>query len=42
MRSLLERFQAKVTTIEESRDVDALKVDDLVGSLQILKQFSST
>ena len=33
-RSLPERFQAKVTAIEKSRDIDALKVEDLVGSLQ--------
>ncbi|KAL6313309.1 hypothetical protein AAG906_002792 [Vitis piasezkii] len=29
-----KRFRAKVTTIEESKDVDSLKVDELVGSLQ--------
>ncbi|RVW18798.1 hypothetical protein CK203_098351 [Vitis vinifera] len=34
LRSLLERFRAKVTAIEESKDVDFLKVDELVGSLQ--------
>ncbi|KAL6334591.1 hypothetical protein AAG906_019095 [Vitis piasezkii] len=34
LRSLLERFRAKVTSIEESKDVDSLKVDELVGSLQ--------
>ena len=34
LRSLPERFSAKVTTIEESKDVDSLKVDELVGSLQ--------
>ena len=34
LRSLPERFQAKVTAIEESRDVDSMKVEDLVGSLQ--------
>ena len=34
LRSLRERFQAKVTAIEESKDVDAMKVEDLVGSLQ--------
>ena len=33
LRSLSERFRAKVTTIEESKDVDFLKVDELVGSL---------
>ncbi|RVX07782.1 hypothetical protein CK203_021866 [Vitis vinifera] len=34
LRSLPKRFRAKVTTIEESKDVDSLKVDELVGSLQ--------
>ena len=34
LSSLLERFQAKVTAIEKSRDIDALKVEDLVESLQ--------
>ena len=34
LRSLLERFKAKVTAIEESKDVDFLKVDELIGSLQ--------
>ena len=37
LRSLLERFQAKVTAIEESKDIDALKVENLVGSLQTFK-----
>ena len=31
---LSERFRAKVTTIEESKAVDSLKIDELVGSLQ--------
>ena len=34
LRSLPERFRAKVTTIEESKDVDSLKVDELIVSLQ--------
>ncbi|KAJ9696872.1 hypothetical protein PVL29_008873 [Vitis rotundifolia] len=34
LRSLPERFRAKVTAIEESKDVDSLKIDELVGSLQ--------
>ena len=34
LRSLPERFQAKVTTIEESKDIDTINVEDLVGSLQ--------
>ena len=32
--SLLERFRAKVTAIEESKHVDFLKIDELVGSFQ--------
>ena len=31
---LSERFRAKVTTIKESKAVDSLKIDELVGSLQ--------
>ena len=34
LRSLSERFKAKVTTIEKSKDVDSLKVDELLGLLQ--------
>jgi RNA-binding protein YhbY len=34
MRSLPERFRIKVTTIEESKDFDTLKIEELVGSLQ--------
>ncbi|RVW32374.1 Retrovirus-related Pol polyprotein from transposon TNT 1-94 [Vitis vinifera] len=34
LRSFPERFRAKVIAIEESKDVDSLKVDELVGSLQ--------
>ncbi|RVW79773.1 hypothetical protein CK203_058214 [Vitis vinifera] len=34
IRSLLKRFRAKVTAIEESKDMDSLKVDELVGSFQ--------
>jgi hypothetical protein len=34
LMSLLERFRPKVTTIKESKDVDAMKVEDLVGSFQ--------
>ena len=32
--SLLESFCAKVTAIEESKDLDDIKVQELVGSLQ--------
>ena len=34
LRSLLENFCAKVTTIEESKDLDEIKVQELIGSLQ--------
>ena len=34
LRSLLESFRAKVMTIEESEDLDGIKVYELVGSLQ--------
>ena len=34
LRSLPESFHAKVTTIEESKDLDEIKVQELIGSLQ--------
>ena len=34
LRSLPEKFQAKVTAIEESKNVDELKLEELVGNLQ--------
>jgi len=34
IRSLLERFRIKVTTIEESKDLEEMKIEELVGSLQ--------
>ena len=34
LRSLTENFRPKVTTITESKDVDSIPVDELVGSLQ--------
>ena len=34
LRSLPESFRAKVTTIEESKDLDNIKVQELIGSLQ--------
>ena len=34
LRSLLERFQAKITTIEESKDIDKISLIELVGNLQ--------
>ena len=33
-RSLPKSFRAKVTAIEESKDLDNIKVQELVGSLQ--------
>jgi hypothetical protein len=34
VRSLPERFRIKVTTIEESKDLEEMKIEELVGSLQ--------
>ena len=34
LRSLREGFQAKVTAIEESEDLDEIKIQELIGSLQ--------
>ena len=34
LRSLLERFHAKITVIEESRDIDSIPLTELVGNLQ--------
>jgi hypothetical protein len=34
LRSLPERFRIKVTTIEESKDLKSMKIEELVGSLQ--------
>ena len=34
IRSLPESFRAKVTAIEESKDLDEIKVQELIGSLQ--------
>ena len=34
LRSLTEDFRPKVTTITESKDVDSIPIDELVGSLQ--------
>jgi hypothetical protein len=33
LRSLPERFRIKVTTIEESKDLEEIKIEELVGSL---------
>ena len=34
LRSLQESFRTKVTTIEESKDLDEIKIQELIGSLQ--------
>ena len=34
LRSLLERFHAKITAIEESQDIDKIPFIELVGNLQ--------
>jgi RNA-binding protein YhbY len=34
LRSLPEHFRIKVTTIEESKDLEEMKIEELVGSLQ--------
>ena len=34
LKSLPKSFRAKVTTIEESKDLDEIKIQELVGSLQ--------
>ena len=34
LRSLLERFNAKITAIEESKDIDKIHLIELVGNLQ--------
>ena len=33
LRSLPERFHAKITTIEESKDIDKIPLTELVGNL---------
>ena len=34
LKSLLERFHAKITAIEESKDIDKIPLTKLVGNLQ--------
>ena len=34
LRSLPEAFRAKVTAIEKSKDLDEIKIQELIGSLQ--------
>ena len=33
LKSLLERFHAKIMTIEESKDIDKIPLTELVGNL---------
>ena len=37
LRSLTERFHAKITIIEESKDIDQISLTELVGNLQTYK-----
>ena len=37
LRSLPERFHAKITTIKESKDIDQIPLTELVGNLQTYK-----
>ena len=37
IRSLLERFHAKITAIKESKDIDQIQLTELVGNLQTYK-----
>ena len=37
LRSLLKSFRAKVTVIKESKDLDEIKIQELIGSLQTYK-----
>jgi uncharacterized coiled-coil DUF342 family protein len=39
LRSLPERFRIKVTTIEESKDLEEMKIEELVGSLQTYEYY---
>ena len=34
LRSLLDRFHAKITTNEESKDIDTIPLTELIGNLQ--------
>ena len=37
LKSLSKRFHAKITAIEESKDIDKIPLTELVGNLQIYK-----
>ena len=37
LRSLPERFHARITAIEESKDIDSIPLTELVGNLQTYK-----
>ena len=37
LRSLLERFHAKITDVEESKDLDSIPLTKLIGILQTYK-----
>ena len=37
LRSLPKRFHAKITAIEESKDIDKIPLTELVGNLQTYK-----
>ena len=39
LKSLPERFHAKITTIEESKDIDQIPLTELVGNLQIVRTY---
>ena len=34
LKSLPKRFHAKITTIEESKDIDEIPLTELIGNLQ--------
>jgi hypothetical protein len=40
LRSLHEHFRIKVTTIEESKDLEEMKIEELVGSLQTMEFYT--
>ena len=37
MRSLPDRFSSKIITIEEAKDLNSMKVEDLMGSLHLFE-----